>query len=57
MVREMRLRVPLLFPHDMLNNGRSVVEQLEPNDDYFGTERLSDNSREIMNEVFCKRLY
>ncbi len=57
MVREMRLRVPLLFPHDMLNNARSVVEQLEPNDDYFGTERLSDNSREIMNEVFCKRLY
>ncbi len=57
MVREMRLRVPLLFPRDMLNNGRSVVEQLEPNDDYFGTERLSDNSREIMHEVFCKRLY
>lgn len=53
----MRLRVPLLFPRDMLNSGRSVVEQIEPNDDYFGTKRLGDNSREIMNEVFFKRLY
>jgi len=35
------MRVPLLFPRDMLNNNcrSSVVEQLD-NDDNFGTERL-----------------
>lgn len=36
------MSVAVLFPREMLNNGRSVVEQLEPNDDNFGkvTERL-----------------
>lgn len=39
MVREMRTRVPLLFPRDMLDNGQSVVEKLKRTDDNFGKER------------------